>query len=68
MSMLQLDRRASARYITDPKGMELLFDGAPREREPSGAMETIGGNLNAAVLCADGTAVISCRLLIPPPP
>jgi hypothetical protein len=39
MSMLQLDRRTAARYITDPKGMDLLFDGAPRQREPSGVME-----------------------------
>ena len=39
MSMLQLDRRSAARYITDPKGMELLFDGAPRQREPSGVMD-----------------------------
>lgn len=39
MSMLQLDRRGAARYVTDAKGMDLLFDGAPRQREPSGVME-----------------------------
>ena len=37
--MLQLDRRGAARYITDAKGIDLLFDGAPRQREPSGVME-----------------------------
>jgi hypothetical protein len=39
MSMLQLDRREAVRYITDTKAMDLLFDGAPRQREPSGVME-----------------------------
>ena len=39
MAMLQLDRREAVRYITDPKGMDLLFDGAPRQRDPSGVME-----------------------------
>ena len=39
MSMLQLNRSDAARYITDAKGMNLLFDGAPRQREPSGVMD-----------------------------
>jgi len=39
MSMLQGDRRTAARDITDAKGMDLLFDGAPRQRDPSGVME-----------------------------
>ena len=39
MSMLQLDRGTAVRYITDAKGMDLLFAGAPRQREPSGVME-----------------------------
>jgi hypothetical protein len=39
MAMLQLDRREAAGFITDARGLDLLFDGAPRQREPSGVME-----------------------------
>jgi hypothetical protein len=38
-AMLQLDRTAAARFITDPRGIETLFAGAPRSREPSGVLE-----------------------------
>ena len=42
-TMLALDRGAASRLITDPRGVELLFAGAPSQREPSGVLEaTIG--------------------------
>jgi hypothetical protein len=39
MSMLRLDRTSAGRYLTDAKRLDLLFDGAPRQREPSGVLE-----------------------------
>jgi len=38
-AMLHLDRSHAARLITDNKQLDLLFDGAPRQREPSGVLE-----------------------------
>jgi hypothetical protein len=38
-AMLQLDRAAAARFAAPGADMELLFDGAPRQREPSGVLD-----------------------------
>jgi hypothetical protein len=38
-SMLQLDRKEAARFVPDGADMDLLFDGAPRQREPSGVLD-----------------------------
>jgi len=38
-AMLHLDRGHAGRLITDNKQLDLLFDGAPRQREPSGVLE-----------------------------
>jgi len=38
-AMLHLDRSHAARLITDSKELDLLFDGAPRQREPSGVLD-----------------------------
>jgi hypothetical protein len=37
--MLGLKRTTAATYLTDPKAVETLFLGAPRQREPSGVLE-----------------------------
>ena len=37
--MLALKRTTAATYLTDPKAVEVLFIGAPRQREPSGVLE-----------------------------
>ena len=38
-AMLDLDRKRAASYLTDARGIELLFLGEPRSREPSGVLE-----------------------------
>ena len=38
-AMLDLDKERATRLLTDAKGIELLFVGAPRSREPSGVLE-----------------------------
>ncbi len=38
-AMLRLDRERAVRYLTDAKGIELLFLDAPRTREPSGVLD-----------------------------
>jgi hypothetical protein len=38
-AMLRLDRAAAARFAAPGADMELLFDGAPRQREPSGVLD-----------------------------
>jgi hypothetical protein len=38
-SMLQLDRKQAARFVPAGADMDLLFDGAPRQREPSGVLD-----------------------------
>src|SRR5262245_37708135 len=38
-AMLSLNRDRAVRYITDPRGIDLLFADAPRYREPSGVYE-----------------------------
>jgi len=40
-AMLGLDRAEAARYLTDPRRIDLLWIGAPRSREPSGVLEGI---------------------------
>ena len=44
-SMLRLDRARAQRYISDAKGIDLLFDGAPRQREPSGVLDASLGEM-----------------------
>jgi hypothetical protein len=44
-SMLRLDRARAQRYITDAKGIDLLFDGAPSQREPSGVLDASVGEM-----------------------
>ena len=38
-AMLQLDRTEAARFVVADANMDLLFDGAPRQREPSGVLD-----------------------------
>lgn len=38
-AMFQIDRAGAARWLTDPRGLELLFASAPSQREPSGVYE-----------------------------
>ena len=38
-AMLRLDRAAASRFAAPGADMELLFDGAPRQREPSGVLD-----------------------------
>ncbi len=38
-AMLQLDRSAAARFVVPGADMSVLFDGAPRQREPSGVLD-----------------------------
>ena len=38
-AMLDLDKSEAAKYLTDAKGLDVLFVGAPRSREPSGVLE-----------------------------
>ena len=38
-AMLQLDRSAAARFVVTRADMAALFDGAPRQREPSGVLD-----------------------------
>jgi len=38
-AMLALDRGAAARYLTDPRNVDILFIDAPRQREPSGVLD-----------------------------
>ena len=38
-AMLRLDREAAARFAVPGASMDLLFAGAPRQREPSGVLE-----------------------------
>jgi hypothetical protein len=38
-AMLQLDRAAAARFAVPGADMSVLFDGAPRQREPSGVLD-----------------------------
>jgi hypothetical protein len=38
-SLLRLDRTRAQRYITDARGIDLLFDGAPSQRDPSGVLD-----------------------------
>ena len=37
--MLALKRDTAAKYLVDPKTIDVLFAGAPRQREPSGVLE-----------------------------
>jgi hypothetical protein len=38
-AMIQLDRAAAARFAVPGADMSVLFDGAPRQREPSGVLD-----------------------------
>ncbi len=38
-AMLRLDRGTAAKYLTDPRDIDILFIDAPRQREPSGVLE-----------------------------
>jgi hypothetical protein len=38
-AMLQLERSEAARFVVPFANMDLLFDGAPRQREPSGVLD-----------------------------
>jgi hypothetical protein len=38
-AMLRLDRGQAARYLTDPRNIDILFTDAPRQREPSGVLD-----------------------------
>ena len=38
-AMLSLDRAAAAKFAVPDANMEVLFDGAPRQREPSGVLD-----------------------------
>jgi len=44
-AMLRLDRARAQRYITDARGIELLFGGAPSQREPSGVLDASVGEM-----------------------
>jgi len=39
-AMLQLDRSGASRFAAPGTNMDALFDGAPRQREPSGVLES----------------------------
>jgi hypothetical protein len=39
LAMLSLERSAASRQLTDSRSLDLLFDGAPRSREPSGVLD-----------------------------
>ena len=38
--MLALKRSSASSFLTDPKGIDILFTAAPRQREPSGVLES----------------------------
>lgn len=38
-AMFRLDRRGAAQWLSDPRGLEMLFADAPTQREPSGVYE-----------------------------
>jgi hypothetical protein len=40
-AMIRLDRREAAKYVTAGADMEMLFAGAPRQREPSGVLDAL---------------------------
>lgn len=44
-AMLRLNRQAAAGFLTDRRGIELLFAGAPSQREPSGVLEATLGEM-----------------------
>jgi hypothetical protein len=44
-SMLRLDRARAQRCLTEAKGIDLLFDGAPSQREPSGVLDATVGEM-----------------------
>ncbi len=44
-AMLRMDRDAARRFIVPPVDVPLLFDGAPRQREPSGVLEATVGEM-----------------------
>ena len=39
LALVSLDRKAAASFVVKGASMEQLFDGAPRQRDPSGVME-----------------------------
>ena len=39
VAMLELDKSKAAKHLADAQGIDLLFAGAPRSREPSGVLE-----------------------------
>ena len=44
-AMLDLSKERAARYLTDPKAIDVLFVAAPRQREPSGVLEALVGEM-----------------------
>jgi hypothetical protein len=44
-AMLELNRNRAARFLTDPRGIEVLFIGAPGSREPSGVLDAAVGEM-----------------------
>lgn len=39
IAMLGLDKREAVKHLADARGLDMLFLGAPRQREPSGVLE-----------------------------
>ncbi len=52
-AMLDLDRNGAATYLTDPRGLDLLFVGAPRSREPAGVLDAALGEMPLVEIRAD---------------
>jgi hypothetical protein len=44
-AVLRFDRARASRFLTDPKQVDLLFLGGPREREPSGVLDEAAGEM-----------------------
>jgi hypothetical protein len=44
-SLVELDRQGAAEYVTPGANLEVLFAGAPREREPSDQLEALVGEM-----------------------
>ena len=44
-SLVSLDRKGAAAFATPGASLDILFDGAPRQREPSGVYEALVGEM-----------------------
>ena len=51
-AMLEMDKGRAGRLLTDPRGLEVLFIGAPSSREPSGVLDAAAAEMPLVEMAA----------------